>query len=154
MPELREDQLRHREADRGLRARQREDRASPGSARARPAQHRRGADLLVAEHPEQLAEAVEPFLEQAGNRLVRAVARRDAGPARRDDHAGVAARKLLVQDAPDRRRIVADDRVADDLVPPAVASSAIARPLVSVSAVRVSLIVSVKHRTDAGAVAR
>ena len=58
------------------------------------AHHRGGADLLVAEHPEQLAEAVEPFLEQPRDRFVGAVARRDAGSAGRDDACDVRVREL------------------------------------------------------------
>ena len=49
----------------GFRSRQRDDDAAGGEAGGRAAHHRGGADLLVAEHPEQLAESVEPLLEQA-----------------------------------------------------------------------------------------
>ena len=44
-----------------------------------------GADLLEAEHAEQLAEPVEPLFEERVDRFEGAVARGDAGSARRDD---------------------------------------------------------------------
>ena len=58
-------------------------RATPGGGAA---QHRRGADLLVAQHAEQLAEAVEALLA-AGRRRPRTSSRAsDARAAGRDDH--------------------------------------------------------------------
>ena len=40
-------------------------------------QHRRGADRVVAEHPEQLAESVEPFVEQRVHHFDRPVSGRN-----------------------------------------------------------------------------
>ena len=88
--ELGEDQLRHRQPDGVLGSRQDEDRGAARDAGGGARHHRGAADLLVAEHPEQLAEAVEPLLEQAGDRFVGAVARGDAGAAGRDDRVDAA----------------------------------------------------------------
>ena len=54
-------------------------------AGGRAAHHRRRADLLEAEHAEQLAESVQALLEQAVDGFEGAVARRDAGAAGGDD---------------------------------------------------------------------
>ena len=74
-----------RQADGVLRARQRDDDLAAAGPGAGAAQHRGGADLLEAEHPEQLAEAGQPLLEQPVDGLERAVASRDAGAAGGDD---------------------------------------------------------------------
>src|SRR5262245_2947399 len=60
--ELRDDEPFHRRTDGGLRSRQRDDDAARGEACTGAAHHRGSADLLVAEHPEKLAESVEPFV--------------------------------------------------------------------------------------------
>ena len=57
----------------------------PCKARRGAREHRGGADVLVAQHPEQLAETDQPLLQQPVHRLERAVARRDAGAAGGDD---------------------------------------------------------------------
>jgi hypothetical protein len=49
-------------------------------AGGRPRQHRRRADLLVRQHPEELAEPVEPLLEETRDRLVGRVPARDPVP--------------------------------------------------------------------------
>ena len=90
--------------------------SDPGSMkiavpRATPAQARESMAALpiscVAERAKELAEAVEPLLEQVRDRFVGAVARRDAGAARRDDRVDAA-------DLPEHRlvhvlRIVPED---------------------------------------------
>ena len=60
------------------------DPAVPGPGH-RAGEHGGAADLGEGEHPEELAEAVEPLLEQAGHRLVGPVAAGDAGAAVHDD---------------------------------------------------------------------
>ena len=87
-------------------------RATPAQARD---EHRGAADLLVAERAEELAEAVEPLLEQARDRFVGAVARGDAGAAGGDDRVDAA-------DLPEHRlvhvlRLVAEDLALGDDVP-------------------------------------
>src|SRR5688500_666727 len=81
VPELWQNQLLHRQADRLLGSRQREDGGLANRPRAGAAEHGGGADLLVAEHAEQLAEAIEPLVHQFGERFVGAVAGGDAGAA-------------------------------------------------------------------------
>ena len=145
--DLRHDQLRHRQADRVLRPRQREDRACGRSCRRRRGSASRPAPICcVAEHAEQLAEPVEPLLEQRGDGLEGAVAGGDAGAARGDDDLG--------GERPWRRRTARDRSGSSRTMsrpvtscPAAVSVSTIASPLVSVPGVRVSLIVRTKHRT-------
>src|SRR3954451_6802582 len=66
MSELRDQQPLHREPHRRFRSGQRDDDVPGGDAGAGAAHHRRGSDLLEAEHAKELAEAVEPLLQQAG----------------------------------------------------------------------------------------
>ena len=83
-----------------FRARQQEDGAAAADAGGRAREHGRRPDLLEAQHAEQLAEAVEPLLEEGRDRLVGGIALRDARAAGRDDHARVPARDLVAHDAP------------------------------------------------------
>ena len=85
-----------------------------GDAGACAAHHGRWTDLLKAQHAEQLAEAVEPLLQQRGDDLVRAVSRRDARAAREDDRLHAGARELALQRPPHQIRIVLQDCVAGD----------------------------------------
>src|SRR5688572_6623085 len=81
VPELRQNQLLHRQADRLLGSWQREDGGPANRAGAGAAEHGGGADLLITEHAEQLAEAIEALVHQPGERFVGAVAGGDAGAA-------------------------------------------------------------------------
>src|SRR5262252_7827353 len=60
-------------------ARQRDDDAARRKAGACTAHHRRGANLLEAQHPEEFPEAVEALVQEAADRFIRAVAGSDAG---------------------------------------------------------------------------
>ena len=123
----------------------RADRAGAGAA-----QHRRRADLREAEHAEQLAEPVDALVEDAGDRLVGAVARGEAGAAGGDhdvDRAG-----LFQHEVADDERLVPDEAAAGDRGGrrPGAALT-MASPLVSLASVRVSLMVSTKQAIAAGA---
>ena len=129
--DLRQDEFGHREADGVL---------GPGSRktavpRAVPAQARDSIAALpisgIAQHPKELAESIDPLLEQAGDGFVGAVARGDTGAAGRDDHihAGDLAEDRLAHVL----RIVAQDLPLATTWPAPSSSPAIARPLVSVS---------------------
>jgi len=84
---------------------------------------------VVAEHPEQLAEPVEPLLEQGIDGFERAVPRGDAGAPGRQDGLDCRVVELAGDCGLDLVGVVADRR------------SKMARPLASVASVRVSLIV-------------
>src|SRR5438093_9515840 len=75
--ELGEEELLHRELDRGRRAGERDDDLAARHTRHGARQHGRRAHLLVRDHAEELAEAVEALLEEARDRLVGGVARRE-----------------------------------------------------------------------------
>ena len=87
----------------------REEICAAGNPADSPALHGGGADLLPAQHAEELAEAVDPFLEHGFERLGRNVATGDAGAARRDDgfHLGIGNPGFEFGD--DCRPIVLDD---------------------------------------------
>ena len=126
---------------------------SPGvSPGTRPAEHRGRADLLEAEHPEQLAEPRQPLVEERVDGFERAVAARDAGAAGRDDDVDAG----LLRQLDDERGHLAGSSL-DEIGGlrrcgrPSVRSSMMARPPVSVASVRVSLTVMTKQRTAAGA---
>ena len=85
MTQFRHDEPRHREPDGVFRSRQDEDRRAPRDAGSGTTEHRRRADLGVAKHPEQFAEAVETLLKQPVDCFKCAVARRDARATRGDD---------------------------------------------------------------------
>jgi hypothetical protein len=124
--ELRADQLLHRELDGVGGTRRGEKHRSVADAGGGAAEHRRGADIRKREHPEELAEAVEPLLQEPGDRLVRDVAARDA------------------------RSSVGDDRLDRIIGDPAREDF----PDCLFSFVRVSLIVSTAQVTDTGDSAR
>ena len=86
----------------------------PDEACAGAAEHRSRADLLVTEHAKQLAESVEPFLQQRVDRFVGAVAGRDAGSAGRDDHLDAAVREVPLDRGVYLRRVVPDERAAGE----------------------------------------
>src|SRR3954463_5926510 len=98
------------------RARQAED---VGAARDRGVGARLqggGADLLVAQHPEQLAEAGDVLLGDQGQRLGRDVAPGDAGAARGDHDLDLGRRDPLPQLGGDGVAVVLDDAAGDQLV--------------------------------------
>src|SRR5688572_9843552 len=68
----------HREPHCILSAREHEDRLSSNRACGRATHHRGRADLLEAEHPEQLAQSTETFFEHAVESLECIVARCDS----------------------------------------------------------------------------
>src|ERR1035437_6734004 len=114
--ELWNQQLLHREPHRRFRARQRRDDAAGHETGARAAHHRRRSDRLVAQHPEQLAEAVEPLVQQTADGFVRAVARADAGAAGRDDGLYPGIDELPLDRAAHKIGIVLHDRASGDHV--------------------------------------
>ena len=114
---LRQDELVERQADRGRRPGQDEDRRPPGQAGQRPREHGGGADLPEGEHPEELAEAVDPPVEQALDDLDRGVPARDPGAAGGHDHLGLRRAQPLDQTGVDRGRLVPDQRPGDHPVP-------------------------------------
>src|SRR5258707_7870723 len=101
MPELWQQQPAHCEPHCRLGSRQRYDDFAVRHAGACAAHHRRRSDLLVTEHPKELAESVETLLQQRVDRFVRAVARGDAGAAGRDDDFHVRIRELALDDVAD-----------------------------------------------------
>ena len=110
--ELRLEELLPRERD-GLRgAGHRDEHRAAVRARRRAREHRRRADLLPAQHPEELAEPGKGLLEQARERVVRRVALGDAGPSVDDDD--LRAPHEVVHRGADLVRLVADDVVAGD----------------------------------------
>src|SRR2546428_12819156 len=70
MPELGDHELLHRQPHGCFRSRQTDDDAAGGEARARAAHDRGGSNLLIAEHPGELAEPVETLLQHRADRLV------------------------------------------------------------------------------------
>ena len=72
--------------DRARAARQREQVGAAGDPAEGARLHGRGADLLLAQHAEQLAEAFDALLQHALERLRRDVAAGDAGAAGGDHH--------------------------------------------------------------------
>src|ERR1700680_2095681 len=73
MSELGDHQFFHREPHGSRGSGQRHDDAAGDEAGAGARHHRRRTDFLVAEHPEQLAKAVEPFFEDAADGFRRTV---------------------------------------------------------------------------------
>src|SRR4029450_9783749 len=81
------------------------------------AHHRARADLLVAEHAKELAEAVEPLPQHAVDRLERAVARCNARAARRDDDLNLGAGQLTADRIAQLLGVVPHERASDDAMP-------------------------------------
>src|SRR5205823_821247 len=77
MPELGNQQLLERQPHCRLRSGQRDDYPSRREPRTRTAQHRGGSNLLKTQHPKQLAESVEAFLQHRVDDFVRHIARRN-----------------------------------------------------------------------------
>src|SRR5829696_5686947 len=114
---LRREELLHRQPHRVPGARQAGQKLLARGARRRAAQHRGGPDLLVGEHPEELAEPVEPLVYEPAHHLVGRIARGDAGAARGDDRVHVRVRKEPLEDLPYLRGVVAHDFAVRDFVP-------------------------------------
>ena len=112
MSKLGDHQLLHGQPHGSRRSRQRHDNAAGDEAGAGAGHHRRRADLLVAEHAEQLAKPVEPLFEKRADCLVRAVARGDARSAVGDDHLKAAVRQMAFDCAVNQFGVVPDDRAA------------------------------------------
>jgi hypothetical protein len=107
--ELGEDQAREGELDGGGGTWQCEDEFVGGNAGGGAAEHGAAGDLLVAEHAEELAEAVEAQVKAAlddGNGLV---ARADAGAAGGEDGVDVVAGQELIEQALELSGVVGDD---------------------------------------------
>ncbi len=72
------------------------------------------ADLGVAEHPEQLAEARQGLGEQGGDRLEGLVARADPGPAGQQDGVELARSRIRLEQRANPVGLVGDDLRCDD----------------------------------------
>ncbi len=114
--EFRQHELRHRQAHGVLRPRQRDDHPLLRQPGARAAEHGGRPDFLEAEHAEQLAEAVQPLLQQAVDCLVGRVARGDPGAAGRDHHLHVRVRQLVADRGAHLVGLVAHDLASGHLV--------------------------------------
>src|SRR5581483_666160 len=116
MSELRQQQALHGEAHRLLRPWQADDDASGGEPGAGAAHHRRRSDLVEAEPAEEFAESVETLLQDRRHRLVRAIARGDAGAAGRDDDFDVGVCQLPFDGVAHELGLVLHDRASGDAV--------------------------------------
>ena len=153
--QLGEDDLAHRQLHRRAGAGHDQDDGGPHEPADRPAQQAGRADLGVAEHPEELAEAGQGLAQERGDRLVRLVARADPGPPRHEDGVQVVpgSERLAGADA-SRRARRGRSRARRPDGPPPRPSSTIKAPEVSVSTVRVSETVTTARFSDVGAAAR
>ncbi len=115
MAQLGQDQPAHRQADRPLRARHHEDHHATERPRDRAAEHGRRADLAIAQVAEDLAESVEPLLEEGRDRLVGLIARSDARSAAQKHDAG-ARRGEAREMVNDGAAVVLQDVVGDERV--------------------------------------
>src|SRR5216117_58475 len=115
--ELGEEELLHRELDRGRRAGERDDDLAARHTRHGARQHGRRAHLLVREHAEELAEAVEAFLEEARDRLVGRVARREPRAPVHDHGVQAGHAEELLEMGAEAPRVVGQDGVGEDAVP-------------------------------------
>ena len=106
--------------------------------------------VVEADHPEQLAEAVEPLLEQGGDRLERRVrALMPVPPVVMITWVPASASRSSRKS--DLRRLVADDGVSRDGVSGGLEQFANGAAARVGGSVRVSLTVTTKQATDAGA---
>jgi hypothetical protein len=105
--ELGEDQLLEGEAQRAAGAGQHEDDAPGAKPCERARKERGGADLLVREHAEELAEAGDHAVEERLDRLRGDVARRDAGAAGEDHRTHALPRQRRLEPTPDLVGLVA-----------------------------------------------
>src|SRR5205807_9704680 len=98
------------------RAGQGEEIGAAGDAAGRPALDRRGADLLIAQHAEDLAEAGDLLVVDGVEGLRRDVAPGDAGAAGGDHHVDRGVGDPGVQLLDDARLVVAHDAARGDAV--------------------------------------
>ena len=116
MPELWQDELRHRQPDRVLRAGHADQDLATGCPRRGTTQHGRRANLLIAERPEQFAEPIDPFVEQRSDDLVGLVTRADTRAAGCDDDLDRGVGQLRFHDAAYGVGVIRNDGPANDLV--------------------------------------
>ena len=109
MPELREDQGLHREDARGGGAGEAEEEFAIGDAGQGAGEECPGADLLVAEHSEEFAEAGEGLGEERLGDFDGGVAAGDPSAAVGDDGVGVGAREEVGQEGPEGGGVVGDE---------------------------------------------
>src|SRR5262245_57061859 len=114
VPDFRQDEALHRKLYGGLGPGQHEDRASVHDPCRRAGQHGRGADVLVAQHSKQLAEAVNPFVEKRRHRFVCRIATGNAGSAGRDDHVDPAPADFFADGGGNLLGLVAHELAAED----------------------------------------
>ncbi len=84
--------------------------------RAGAAHHGCGADFLIAQHAEELAEAFQPFFDEPRYDFVGGVARRNPRASGRDNHLRIRGIELSLQRCFDRRGIVANDPASGQCV--------------------------------------
>src|SRR5207245_3706762 len=77
---------------------------------------RRGPDVLVAEVAEDLTESVQPFFQEAVDRLKGGIPPRDSRSSIHDNCLDVAALRALLDQLPDDRRLVLHEVVGRDRV--------------------------------------
>jgi hypothetical protein len=118
--QLGDEELLHREPYGVTGPRQARDELAAHAPRERPAHDGRRPDLLVGEHPEDLAKPFEPLLDHALYHLVGGVARRDARPARRDDGVYVRTREKIDEVVPYAGDLVPDEPALHHLLPRAL----------------------------------
>src|SRR5438309_5643771 len=116
MPQLVEDELVHRQESGFFRTGDRDHNRALVEAGRGAAHDRRGADVLVAEIAEDLAESVQAFFQEAVDRLAGGIPPRDARSAVHDDRLDVAVLRTLLDQLPDGRRLVLDEVVGCDRV--------------------------------------
>src|SRR5262249_38402139 len=94
-----------------------EEVGASGDTAGGPALDRRGADLLVAQHAEDLAESGDLLLVEGLEGLGRDIAAGDSGASGRDDDVDRGIGDPLLELANDALAVVADDTLCRDLVP-------------------------------------
>src|SRR5439155_6580901 len=83
--------------------------------------------LLIGQHPEELAKAVEPLVEEAGEGLVGRVAPGEPRPPVHDHRLDLGRGEQLFHVRPDARRLVGQDRVRHHAMPRLLETGADAR---------------------------
>src|SRR5215211_5068232 len=115
--QLGDEELFYREPDRVARPWQARHELGAYGSSDRAAHDRCGPDLLVREHPEDLAETVELLLDHAVDDLVGRVAPGDPGPTRRNNSVHFWIRKQVYEARPDAIHLVPDDLAGHYLLP-------------------------------------
>src|SRR5437867_3294260 len=116
MPKLRQDQPPYRQTHGVFRARHGDQHHAAVRAGHCTAQHRRRSDSTVTENTEELAEAVEPFIEEARDRFKGRIAGGDAGAAGQEDDTRPLPSRQRPQVRDDAAGLVLQDPVIDDRV--------------------------------------